>query len=275
MIYSLTQSLITELSAFGCPIPVIYGPERPGQRALGTRIVIERDRSQVEGYKAPVSRPVNAKMVMARDVKVQIRVYSQSTVEGAMVHDHEALADAIANAVVSILHRIVQEAKQRVVWIDGRMLPASEIERDGLQTWPGVVYEIKLSVDDAVCEYKDWTDTLVARLGLDEATLGVTFTVPHPSESVGPSGVAPSAVMTDAGTLTFAEVGATGDTITRTVGSWVTDGFRTLQEVTIDGTSSNDGTGQITSVTPTVLTFDTYDLTAESIASAGVTITGG
>jgi hypothetical protein len=71
--------------------------------------------------------------------------------------------------------------------------------------------------------------------------------------------------------LTFAEVGATGDTITRDTGSWVTEGFAVGDLITVSGTSSNDFTdAKITAVSATVLTLDTQDLVAETTAAAAV-----
>lgn len=49
---------------------------------------------------------------------------------------------------------------------------------------------------------------------------------------------------------------AADDTITRNTGSWVTDGFRVGQDVTISGSASNNGSkGTVTNVTATVLTL--------------------
>jgi hypothetical protein len=77
--------------------------------------------------------------------------------------------------------------------------------------------------------------------------------------------------------LTFAEVGATGDTLTRSRGSWLDDGFRSGDLINITGTSLNNITGAagVTTVTATVITFDTDDLAAEVIGSSGVTVQGG
>lgn len=77
--------------------------------------------------------------------------------------------------------------------------------------------------------------------------------------------------------LTFAEVGATGDTITRNRGSWLDDGFRIGDKLAITGTVSNNITAVagLTAVTATVLTLDTDDLTAEFIGAYGVIITAG
>lgn len=76
-------------------------------------------------------------------------------------------------------------------------------------------------------------------------------------------------------TLTFAEVGATGDTITRSSGSWLADGFAVGDVVTVAGTADNNVTGAIAALTATVLTLDDTDLAAESIRSDLVTVTKG
>lgn len=76
--------------------------------------------------------------------------------------------------------------------------------------------------------------------------------------------------------VTFAEVGATGDTITRSGGSWVADGFRAGDLITVASTSSNNfASALVTAVTATVLTLDTQDLTAEFIGTKDVTLVGG
>lgn len=86
--------------------------------------------------------------------------------------------------------------------------------------------------------------------------------------------VTSAASVTASPKLTFAEVGATGDTITRASGSFISDGFTAGMSIDVDGTASNDFTGAtITDVSATVLTLDTQDLTAEVIASGSVDIT--
>jgi hypothetical protein len=75
--------------------------------------------------------------------------------------------------------------------------------------------------------------------------------------------------------LTFAEVGG-GDTITRSGGSWIADGFAVGDVVTIAGTLSNNVSGPIADLTATIMTLDdAIDLTAEEIASHTVTLTAG
>lgn len=76
-------------------------------------------------------------------------------------------------------------------------------------------------------------------------------------------------------TVTFAEVGATGDTITRNRGSWISDGFRSGDTITVSGTASNNVSGATTTVTATVITLGSTDLAAEAIGSYVVTLTAG
>ncbi len=78
-------------------------------------------------------------------------------------------------------------------------------------------------------------------------------------------------------TLTFAEVGATGDTITRNRGSWLTDGFRVGDKIEVTGTVSNNITAVqgLSAVTALVLTLGTDDLVAEVKSTSGVSVTTG
>jgi hypothetical protein len=66
-------------------------------------------------------------------------------------------------------------------------------------------------------------------------------------------------------TLTFAEVGASSDTITRSAGSWIADGFKVGDKITISGSVSNNitTTQGIAALTATVITLGTDDLAAE------------
>lgn len=78
-------------------------------------------------------------------------------------------------------------------------------------------------------------------------------------------------------TLTFAEMGGTGDTITRSSGSWIADGAVVGDTFEITGTGLNDGTYVIASLSATVITLGSEDLDAEviAVASGPVTVVGG
>lgn len=75
--------------------------------------------------------------------------------------------------------------------------------------------------------------------------------------------------------LTFTNVGASGDTITRSSGSWLDDGFRVGDTVTISGTVSNNVSGPIAALTPTVMTFGTTPLATEVIGASVASVAAG
>ena len=89
------------------------------------------------------------------------------------------------------------------------------------------------------------------------------------------AGVA-NVVATATPAITFAEVGATGDTITRSRGSWFDDGFRVGDAITVVDTASNNLVDAvIASLTATVITLGADDLTAEVVGAYDIAITAG
>ncbi len=82
--------------------------------------------------------------------------------------------------------------------------------------------------------------------------------------------------MTGSPTLSFAEVGATADTITRSTGSWITDGFAVGDLITVTGavnSGNNETAAKIVTLSATVITLDTEDLDVE-VGTANCTVTG-
>lgn len=76
--------------------------------------------------------------------------------------------------------------------------------------------------------------------------------------------------MSDSPTLTFAEVGAGNDTITRSTGSFITDGFAIGDVITVAGSSLNNVTAKVAGVSALVLTLGAAvadDLAAEGPVS--------
>ncbi len=76
-------------------------------------------------------------------------------------------------------------------------------------------------------------------------------------------------------TLTFVDGGAGADSLTLNRGSFLADGIRAGDAITIVGTSSNDGTLTVVTAAATTLTFATASVVAEVIGSYGVTIVAG
>jgi len=112
------------------------------------------------------------------------------------------------------------------------------------------------SINTPICAVADGVKYLASRLGVAMHTFtAVKYMTGNPQ-------------------LTFAEVGATGDTITRLTGSWITDGFVAGDVIMVEGSAAgNNIRGIVQTVTATVLTMDTTDLAAEGPAT-GFTVRG-
>lgn len=153
MIYELTQRVATEMTAKSCPFPVLYGPERMAPSAINsTRVVIMRDRQGSEAVDAPRTQQRNPKAVMMRGIPGVLRVYATSTVAGAAVQDHEDLADQIVDLLLVAIRKVVTTAKTMWRIVSAGLLSAEALQLIGLETWPGVVYEMKFVVDRGVMD---------------------------------------------------------------------------------------------------------------------------
>ena len=82
--------------------------------------------------------------------------------------------------------------------------------------------------------------------------------------------------VTAAVTAAFLDNSPSDDTIVRSTGSWISDGFAAAQSVRVSGTASNDGTVLIASVSDLVLTLDFGEaLTAEAAVSSTFRVGAG
>ena len=181
MIYALYASLKSRLESFGCPVQIFYGQQRATTRALTTRIVVQRAYGETETIEAPRGRPVNPPLICSQNVRGRVLVYAASTAPGATQHEHERLADVIKRTVLVLLYKQVQEDRQFLSLEAGRFLTADELELAGLQDWPGLVYQIDFTVNEGAFDMASWADAIGDAAGLDEATLGVDFTMPVPT----------------------------------------------------------------------------------------------
>lgn len=171
MIYEITKELATKLSARQVPWRVIYGPERTQTVVpVDPRIVVSRDRKggdEFPGFRS-LHRPPSRGL---RRLGVSVRVFAQSTVAGARVQDHERLGDAAVDQVQAALYEIGKIRKTELTLVSGRYLDAAELELEGLLTWPGVVYELRFTVDRNVVD-RDW-----AQVAAEEVEAGTDVTV--------------------------------------------------------------------------------------------------
>lgn len=112
-------------------------------------------------------------------------------------------------------------------------------------------------------------------VGVANVTSPTVLTFPAAGADLDAEGPIAGVSMTAEPTLTFVDGGGGEDLLQRSRGSWLADGFRVGDVITIVGTASNDGTYTLTAVTATQLNVATASFVAEVIGSGDVDITAG
>ena len=151
MLYEVSRLVETELQSRGCPIPVVYGPERAEDLALvRSRIVFERPRAGGDVVGPPRVSKTNPPRRAERGVQGIVRVFAHSTVAGARVQDHEEIAEQAVDLVIVSLQIAAAKMETTFGIGGGGYLSASVLGLDGLTTWPGVVYELTITLQRGV-----------------------------------------------------------------------------------------------------------------------------
>jgi hypothetical protein len=249
MLHEIGVELAAALRTKKCPIGVVDGPEPMGTTTWGReRIVIEHDDEGGDAFSHVLSQHKNPKHRATRAIGVKVTIYAQSTRPGALHWEHRRRAEHTLDIVVVALADVITARKNAWRITGGKFVTPPDL--DSSEKPGGAVYELKFTVDRGVYEQK-WTGEIRPQMTMAKKA------------------------MTGFPLLTFAEVGASGDTITRSTGSWIDDGFLVGDTITVRGSTSNNVTGPIASLTATVLTLDTTDLINEGpIASCAVTAGG-
>lgn len=176
MIYEIFRELGLNLGSRGYPFPLEYGPEAKEKRPpFDTRIVLDHDRKagdQISGPRSQVtiSTPAGkSRKLLDRAVGCDVRIYAKSSIAGARLPEHERLAEQLADAVLAGLRTVIQA--RATMW---RVASAGFVEKEALgvpelEKWPGVVYEIKFSVDRGVFDLS-WTGEGVPTGSITEVT---------------------------------------------------------------------------------------------------------
>lgn len=166
MLYEISRQIETELQGKGCPYRVVYGPERAPTGMTDPRVVIERDRSGSDSFAAPTSRAANPRMIGVRWLACKATVFAQSNASGAQVYDHERIADEIVDKLTVALHKIMRARHNQYQISASHFLSAEEAALQGLEQWPGAIYQFAFSIDRGVVD-TTWTGAKAA-----EATMG-------------------------------------------------------------------------------------------------------
>lgn len=150
----LTRSLSERLERQKLPYyQIVNGPEPLDQRVSSEpHIVLQRDQGIGDTYGPPKGRGLpEAPNLMLRTVGMELLVFARSTERSGSSVDHEDQADDIVRQLLVALYHVFQQYEgPRWRPGPGRFLRKEEIDERRLQQWPGRIYRLPFSYDEAV-----------------------------------------------------------------------------------------------------------------------------
>lgn len=162
--YSLLAPIREHLQLLNCPYEVSYNPTRPGLTVGKTGIVFSLDEEGGDQIiPSSVCSPTH-KTPMVMTIGCKCRVYAKSNKAAATVWEHQALARQITDQVLSSIRYVISANKTVVAFGKLGFLSQERLKLDGLETWPGVVYEFDFSIARPVTE-KKWTGEFTQEIG--------------------------------------------------------------------------------------------------------------
>lgn len=169
-LYELTRFVSERLVAKKYPFRTHYGPERFDRSgAAGESVVLfmhdrtPGGRDAIEGAKGTGPRTVlngtQAPKKATRKIAAMCRIYAQATLRGAMIQDHEELADYLSDAVIAALEDWAKEGQAGAIeYVEsGYMTPEELVTANGApEQFPGAVYQIRFRIGRGVYD-RDYT----------------------------------------------------------------------------------------------------------------------
>ncbi len=246
MIHEVGRELEAKLTAKGCAFKVVDREEFKRIAWASNRIVIDETG---DTYSPAKSQSYNPKRYYTGNIGAKLTIYAKSAKSGAAEFEHRRLARKVVDLSLVALRTIRAERRMGLAIGGGRFVEIEDLaasERKG-----GAVYELDFTLERGIA------DIDFAGEAAEEFTIAAPIT------------------MAGAPALTFANEGVTGDTITRSAGSWIADGFVAGVIARVRGSASNNVDGEVASVTASVLTLGSTLLTNEGPVSGCIVSAGG
>lgn len=172
MLFEIARELGDELAAHGCPLRVVYGPERAEPTTFGDeRIVVERVLGG-DTFGPPIANHRNPRVTRTRLIGAKITIYVRSPLAGAAIQDHHRRADLVVDALLSALDVVVRVNRKSGYELNsgGFAVPA---DLEDSSTWGGAMYVIDDLKIQRAAESRAWPT-------LDEPEGAIAETVPLP-----------------------------------------------------------------------------------------------
>jgi hypothetical protein len=149
MIHEIGTELGAKLSAKGCPLPVIDGPEST-KTTTGARerIVIEHDEDAGDSFASAVTQHKNPKMRMIRNIGVKITIYAQAVSAGSTHWEHRRRAEHVVDLVMVALYDTLKIRRNGFQIKKAGFIQPSDLQAS--EAIAGAVYQVTLSIERGV-----------------------------------------------------------------------------------------------------------------------------
>jgi hypothetical protein len=112
-------------------------------------VIVERDREGQDSWLPVKGAAQNPDSRGLRGLAVKVTIFARSSLPSATVFEHEYECEQIVDAWLTAWAEWVVEAKAGVLTVNGSKYLSAK-DRDDVEAWGGVVYEIKAVVQRGV-----------------------------------------------------------------------------------------------------------------------------
>lgn len=170
----LGRALDAALAARGVPFRVSDGPEPTGATSYRDRIVIE-DRQGGDTFTRAGTRHGNPPSPFTRTVAARVKIYAQSTIQGATYAHHKGRAEAALEHVMCAMDTIVRGGKGQWRPTGGGFDVPSDLA--GSQVRSGALYVLEFDLDRAIVDAVSWTVDAASEFTLAAGSIASTTNV--------------------------------------------------------------------------------------------------
>lgn len=164
MLHKLLPAISARLKSVNCPIEVSYGLTRPSPVVSKNAIVFSLDDESGDSMVDATLCKTESKPLFGIKVGCRCRIYAKSHKPAATLWEHQDLAILARNSVMCALRAVSMGSFSYLSVSRLGFLSPQQLQLEGLEAWPGVVYEIQFGIPIAVFETK-WDGDFVQQQG--------------------------------------------------------------------------------------------------------------
>lgn len=164
MLHSLLPAITERLKSVNCPFDVSYGPTRPSQVVSKNAIVFSLDDESGDSMVDSTLCKTESKPLFGIKVGCKCRIYAKSYKPAGTIWEHQDLAILARNSVLCAIRAVTMGSFSYLSVSKLGFLSKDQLQLEGLEAWPGVVYEIQFGIPIAIFETK-WDGDYVQQQG--------------------------------------------------------------------------------------------------------------